>query len=266
MGGARPQLDVDLPVGRVEHDAPFVGDVDPGRVVVPPVGEEDARPARSLHVHLVDVDDQARQAPAEDPRLHVVFGAGGDRAVNDVAERLIGVGQQHDEGVAGRRRRRRRQADDRPQQTVDVHAARLQDDDFPIRGQPTQPHQQTDEHGHRNGDAEGLGDQRQQETDDRPAVHALGHQFLGVPHDRRDQHQEREDQQAQEEERQRFAEHVAVDQAEHRGPIVPTPAPRRAAFRRGLRLTGAEPDAWKRCRPADKPAVDPLIGPTKWVR
>ena len=220
-------------------------------------------PAGTQAIDLVDVEGHSRQAFIEDARLHVVLRPRRDGLEDDVAKPLIGVGQHHDEGVAGGGGGDDGQGEDGAQQPGDADAARLHDDDLPIPRHPAQAHQQAEQHRHRNRDAEPLRHQQQQELRNRPAVHALGDQLLGVVHDRRDQQQEGEDQQAQEDQRQGLAQDVAVDDANHHARLYQAGRPRR---RGSLRSAVEEPrstlhsrgfsslktlEACRRCRPAD---------------
>ena len=78
------------------------------------------------------------------------------------------------------------------------------------------PTRMPDQQGHRNGQAEGLRDQRPEQAGDRPPADPLGEQVLEMLHERRQRQEEREDQERQEHRRQDFPDDVAVERLGHR--------------------------------------------------
>ena len=187
----------------VGHQVAGLGDVDGRLAGLGGVGQEDPPPAAVVLGDVAHVQHLARKVLEEHAGLDVVLRAGRHDAVGDFAEGLVGVRDGHDEDVERDAGGRDGEDHDGPEQPVEADAAGQQGHRLTVAGETAEADEQAHEQGHGDGDAEGLGDQRQDDPDDVGEGDALGEQGLGLLHDGLDDQEEREHEERQEERRQR---------------------------------------------------------------
>ncbi len=173
---------------------------------------EDVLPA-AVGRNLAHVEHRVREVGKKLAGPDLALGAVGDDAKGDLAERLIGVGDGLDHHPGRGRRGERRQQQDRAEQPQRTDAAGHHDDDLAVGGEAAEGDQDGDEQGHRNGQPELRGNQRQHQPRDNRPGDALGDQDLRLLDEERDDQQEGQNDQRDHEGKQDLPDDVAVDQA-----------------------------------------------------
>ncbi len=204
---------------------PAGGRGEDGRLLGPRrVREEHVAPAARRR-RVADVQNLVGEVLEKHTRLDLVLRARGDDAVDDLAERLVRVGQRVDHDPRRRGPRDRRHEQHRPQQAVDADAARHERHRLAIRREAAERDQQADEERNGDRDRQRLRDERDEDAhDDRPRD-ALGDQLLAVVRERLDHQEEREDDQPQEEGQDKFPDNIAIDNPEHSAGGIPVRKP-----------------------------------------
>ena len=181
------------------------------------VREKDVGPSFAGAGDLLDVQHDVREVPhVEHPRLHLALGAVRLHAQENLPKPLVGVRHHRQQHVAVERRRGGGQGQQGSQDAEQADAAGLHRHRLAIPGQSAESHQDADQQGHGYRDAERLRDEQQQHLGHLPRVHSDPDQLFRLIHDRRQQHQEREDEQRQEEGEDYLPHDVATDDARHR--------------------------------------------------
>ena len=129
---------------------------------------------------------------------------------DDFAVRLIGIRQRHDDLVGSGCRAERRHEENRPEEPHQADATGLHRDELAIGGEPSESHQDSQQHGHRDGQAERLGKQGgHRSRDDRP-LHALRDEVLACNQDWGQNENEGQDRQPEREGQRDLAHEVTV--------------------------------------------------------
>ena len=179
------------------------------------VGDKDVAPAAARR-QVADVDHALRKVLEEHTGLDAALQPFRHDTEGDFPEFLVGVRQRHDRLVCRRGGADQRDKRDRPDEPQQADAAGLHRDEFAVRGEPAETHQDPQQHGHRDRQAERL---RQQQAH-RPAhdgpLDTLCDERLGLPQDRRN-HQEEGEHDERDRKRERdLTNQVAVEGLEHR--------------------------------------------------
>src|SRR6185503_4424918 len=127
-----------------------------------------------------------------------------------------------DDFVGRGRRTHESDENDRPREPQETHAARLHGHELAVRRKTRESHQDTEENGNWNRQAERLREQREQDAKDDCPRHALRNQRFGLLEDRRDLEDECENHQRQEEGQHDLAYDIAIEDADHEICICPT--------------------------------------------
>ncbi len=169
---SRDQLEEDAAVLAVDLNPPFLREVNRGLVSLRRVAHKDIAPSASWN-DVLDVDDVVRKLLEEHPRLDLRFSLLLHQAQRDFTKRLIGVGQGDDDLVRRRRGSDESNQEHRAGQAQQADAARLHRHKLAVRRQTREAHQDSQEHGDRNRQAQRLRQERHEDAkDDRP-----GHAF-----------------------------------------------------------------------------------------
>ena len=229
------------PAVPIHADAPAFRDVDVRLIRPLHVREKDVEPSFAGAGDLLHVQHDVREVPhVEHPRPHLALGAVGLHAQENLPKPLVGVRHHGQQQVAVDRRRRGGQGQQGSEDAEQADAAGLHRHRLAIPGQPTESHQDADQQGHRYRDAERLRDEQQQQLGDLPRVHPDPNQLFRLIHDRRQQHQEREDEQGQEEGEEHLPHDITADDVRHRVRSLRF-GPRRESSRPRRRRSGSAP-------------------------
>jgi hypothetical protein len=208
------QLELHEAFFTVERDAPLPREIDVCRRAID-IGDQHVFPAAPGR-EIPDVDDVIREVLKEDLGLDVLLELLRDEAVGDLAKRRIRGRQRDDDLVGGGGRANRGEQDHGAKQAHQADAAGLHRDELPVGGQPSEPHEDPQENGHGNRDAQGLRQEHVECAQDGRPGYAAGDEGRTLLEKRRHLQQERQHHQAQYEWEDHFAEKVAVERGEHR--------------------------------------------------
>ena len=215
IAGPVGQDQVDAALVAIEDEAAARRQVQFGCVGLAGIGDEDVLPADAVGGLVARIEHPARKVLEEHSGADIVLHPLGDDLEGDFPEGLIRVRNRLDHHVHGDRGSAGGHEEHRPEQPIGADAAGEERHRLPIRRQPAKADQQSGEQRHRNGEAEGLGDQGEHDPAGDLPGDALGDQHLEVAHDRGDFEQERENDQRQQERRDDLADHVAIDRSQH---------------------------------------------------
>ena len=139
--GAVRELELDELLVAIDDDAALAREVHDRLIGRVRIGKEHV-PPRAAGKHVPDVQHRVRELRKEDARPDVVLDLRLDDTQRDLAEGLVGVRQGDDRDVGGGGHRAQRDHGDRPEETIDAHAACLHGDEFAVGGQPAERDQQ----------------------------------------------------------------------------------------------------------------------------
>jgi hypothetical protein len=209
------QRELDRPFLVIDQQPPLFRKVHRRLVGACGVGQEHVAPPAARHL-IADVDHAIGKLVEEHAWLDVAFCLRGDDAERDLAECLVAVRQRDDRDVRVGGGGGGGQNGHRAEQSQEADAARLERDEFTIARQPAEPDEDADEQRHRDIDAEGLRQQRDEHLDHRRPVDAFLDELFALFEDDRDLENEAEEHHTEEEGQQYFADEIAIEYFEHR--------------------------------------------------
>ncbi len=176
------------------------------------IGQHDAQPT-AARPRVFHVEHLAGKAFVEHPGLDVGIRLLAQEPRRDVLERLVAGRNQVDHHVERQARHHQGEQEHGPQQPERIDAAGEQRHGFPIARQPAEGHQEPGQEPHRDGQAQRLRQEHDEQECDRGDRNAASQEDLRSLEHGVDRQDEREQSQGQCERAHRFPDEIAVERA-----------------------------------------------------